>query len=156
MSSSLLGHRLAIPDEVTIDMASEAVDVLERFFGEHRNSSNVIVSLSANDCDTSFQIPVPALGLLIDILAQIAEGNAGVIPPVHGELTTQQAADMLNVSRPFLIKLLDERKIPHRRVGNRRRVLLADLLDYKRVDDVNRRAVADELTSEAQLLRLGY
>lgn len=96
------------------------------------------------------------LSFLIDVLAQVANGNAVTVAPVHADLTTQQAADLLNVSRPFLIKLLEDRRIPYRRVGNRRKVLLTDLLDYKRKDDEYRRSIADELTREAQDLGLDY
>ncbi len=156
MSPSLLDHRLDIPDAATVDQAAEAVDALERFLRQHHNPSGVTVSLNADDSDTTLHIPGHALRLLVDILAQIANGNAVTVAPVSAELTTQQAADMLNVSRPYLVKLLEEDKIPYRRVGNRRRVLLADLLDHKRVDDAKRRSTLDELAAEAQRLGLEY
>jgi excisionase family DNA binding protein len=76
--------------------------------------------------------------------------------PVHAEVSTQQAADLLKVSRPFLIGLLEARKIPCRLVGQHRRVRLDDLLAYKHKDDVDRRRVADHLTADAQELGMGY
>lgn len=154
MAPAVLDHQLAVPDEATANQAAEAVDILERFLRQHPSLPTASVSLTADDSDTTLQIPGQALRLLVDILAQIANGNAVTVAPVHAELTTQQAADILNVSRPYLVKLLAERKLPHRRVGNRRRVLLADLLAYKRIDDADRRAIADELASEAQRLGL--
>jgi excisionase family DNA binding protein len=156
VAPELLDQQLTVPDEATANRAAEAVDILERFLREHPTSDATSVSLTADGSDTTLQIPGQALHLLVDILAQIAKGNAVTVAPVHAELTTQQAADILNVSRPYLVKVLEERKLPYRRVGNRRRVLLADLLAYKRIDNAHRRAIADELTSEAQRLGLDY
>ena len=154
--TAVLDHILAVPDETDAAQAAEAVDVLDRFLRQHPTVNGASVSLTATGADATLEIPGHALRALVDILAQIANGNAVTVAPVHAELTTQQAADLLNVSRPYLVKLLEEDKIPHRRVGNRRRVLLEDLIAYKRIDDAERRAIADKLTAEAQSLGLDY
>ena len=151
-----LDHQLTAPDETTARTSAAASDGLRHFLDEQPDLAEVQVSMSARGSYTVLQIPVPALRVLADVLTHLAGGHAVAVTAVEAELTTQQAADIMNVSRPYLDKLLEERKLPHRRVGNRRRVLLHDVLTYQRLDAARRRAAADELTAEAQRLGLDY
>ena len=82
----------------------------------------------------------------------MAHGNAVTIIPVHAELTTQEAANMLNISRPSLIQLLEESKIEYRRVGTHRRVRFEALMRYKRQADEARKAALAELAAYDQEL----
>jgi excisionase family DNA binding protein len=98
----------------------------------------------------TLKLPASAVRLLVRILEEMARGNAVTILPVRAELTTQEAADMLNISRPSLIRLLDEGKIEYRRVGSHRRVRFEGLMEYKRRADAARRAALAELAAYDQ------
>ena len=115
------------------------------------------VSLDLEDGQrASVAIPAEVLDLLQGILVEMSQGNAVTMVPVHAELTTQQAADLLNVSRPFLIELLEQGAIPFRRVGTHRRIRLSDLTAYKQAVDSKRAEALDALAAQAQELGMGY
>ncbi|MCX8829690.1 helix-turn-helix domain-containing protein [Vibrio parahaemolyticus] len=101
-------------------------------------------------------IPASALNLMIEVLTQLGQGNSVSITPIHAELTTQEGADMLNMSRPTFIKLLDSNEIPFTRTGNRRKVAFADLMEYKEQLEKRRLASLDELSQLDQDLGMGY
>jgi excisionase family DNA binding protein len=106
--------------------------------------------------ETEISIPASALQLLGSMLTEFAKGNAITMFPVHAELTTQQAADLLGVSRPFLVEQLEKGDLQFRKVGTHRRVLYKDLMEYKQSMDRKRHETLDELAAQAQELDMGY
>lgn len=140
--------------------AAQAIELLQAYLQGHDDALSSLQLCAAHEpgeaAGPKIALPASAIELLQQILAELANGNAVTVAPKHSYVTTQQAADMLNVSRPFLVGLLDDRAIPFKRVGNRRRIRLDDVLAYKRRDDVHREALLDELTAEAEDLGLEY
>jgi excisionase family DNA binding protein len=151
----MAGTALKLPTPEVTEQAQSALRVLSGL--PSRRATPVIrVQPEGGDEGVSVTVPREAFELFLEVLGQMANGNAVTIVPVHAELTTQQAADILNVSRPYLIGLLDEGKIQFRLVGSHRRIKFADLMDFKNEDDRRRQESLDELTAEAQKLGLGY
>lgn len=109
-----------------------------------------------DDIAHEVELPTSALRLLVEILGELALGNAVKVVPIHAELTTQEAADMLNVSRPHLVKMLENGELKFTRTGRHRRVLFADLMAYKTHRDQHSTEAMAALAQQAQELRMGY
>ncbi len=148
-------HETPAPTEADARQARESLQRISDILTSAMSHLSIRIQ---NDEQAGADIILPAsvLRLLKGILAEMAQGHAVALFPVQAELTTQQAADLLNVSRPYLIRLLEDSKIPFRLVGQHRRVRFDNLLAYQRKDDEDRRRVADELTADAQELGMGY
>lgn len=137
-----------VPSRADAEMATEANRTLAR----HRGTPLRI------KLDDGAELPLPTgvAELLKHILTETAEGHAVTLMPVHAELTTRQAADYLNVSRPHVVKLIEAEAIPHIKVGTHRRIRFEDLEAFKARQDLKRRQALDALAAEAQELEMGY
>lgn len=136
-----------VPEPADTELAASALRGLDALIGA---DGPVRLRLAGQGGDVV--VPRSALAALAQVLDSFAHGEGVTVVPAHAELTTQQAADALNVSRPFLIGLLDSRQIEYRTVGTHRRVKAASLIRYMREDDARRQEAADALASEAHTL----
>lgn len=152
------------PTEGESDIARESSHQLARLLGGIKpgeggaNSADGVVRLKV-ELDSEHEVvslPASALRLLNHILVQMAQGNVVTMVPTQCEVTTQQAADLLNVSRPFLIGLLEKGEIPFTKVGTHRRILFSDVMAYKKRVDAARIEALDELAAIAQAEDMGY
>ncbi len=135
----------------------EAAKISSRMLSKYADADRVQMSLRGRNGQTEDMVlPGPVLQLLLDILSEMARGNAISLVPVHHELSTQEAATLLNVSRPHLVSLLEKGKLPFRKVGAHRRVMAKDVLEYKATIDAQRKATLDELTALSQEKGMGY
>jgi excisionase family DNA binding protein len=149
----MLTYRQLPPSEREAIIARTSKQLLARYA---REDQSLTVQVMDADHDEPIELPAGAVTLLLDILGAMASGQGVTIIPEDAELTTVQAADILHVSRPFLIKLLDEGQIPYRRVGKHRRIRMEDVMNYKQAIDQQREAVLDQLVAEAQEQDMGY
>lgn len=114
------------------------------------------IHLKIADSNQTVEIPFQAFLLLKSVISNMAEGNDVVLLPTTSELTTQQAAELLNVSRPHVVKLLETGKIPFHKAGSHRRIKLKDALAYEAQVKKDREQNLQFLAKEAQELNLGY
>ncbi len=142
---------LHVPSPADARGADEALRALE---GE--GDARAVVRAAGAPESAAVELPAEARTLLLRILGHMANGDAVTVVPVAAEVTAQQAAEILGVSRPFVIRLVDEGKLPCRLVGTHRRIPLTDLLAFKQANRAERRALAAELTAEAQDLGFDY
>ena len=148
-----LAHRQLPPSAQEAALARTSGQRLSRCAGRGRSLSLRVMDAGQ---EQPIELPAGAVALLMDILEAMAAGRGMSLIPENAELTTVQAAEILNVSRPFLIKLLAENALPHRKVGKHRRIRMEDVMSYKDRIDREREAVLDELAAEGQKLDMGY
>jgi len=141
------------PGDVDAEVAERAARRIRDYLTSHPDDDLVEVLGEIGD-DDALVIPRVTAIMFAQILDLLGQGRGVQIMPREAELTTQQAADMLNVSRPYLISLLESGQIPFRRVGRHRRITFEALMEYKRRDDLERRAAADDLADLSEELGL--
>ena len=139
--------------EVDAEIAERAARRIRDYLEGHPDEDLIEALGEVGDQD-ALVIPRPTAIMFAQILDLLAQGRGVQIIPKEVELSTQQAASLLNVSRPYLISLLESGKIPFRKVGRHRRITFEDLMDYKRRDDQERRTAADDLAVLSEELGL--
>jgi len=140
-----------LPSEEEVELARETGRKLAAIIGRGEHAQ-----LRVHDGDDQFLIPMAAMKVLAEVLNQMAQGNAFSLVPVGYMLTTQQAADLMNVSRPYLVKLLENGEIPYSKAGRHRRIKHEDLVAYIRKTDAQSKEAMAALTQQGQKLNMGY
>ena len=134
-------------DAALAERAGRALEALEAL-------ADSAQPVSARFGNETVDVPAPALRLLRAILDRMAHGKGVALTSLHAELTTRQAAELLQVSRTHLVQLLDEGRIPCRKVGSHRRIRAEDILAWRRETELRRREALDDLTARDQELGL--
>ena len=143
--------------QLPTDQEVEEAKLSSRTLSKYANADRVQLSIKgSNDLSDELVLPGHALQLLLDVLSEMSRGNAISIMPIHAELSTQDAANILNVSRPFLVGLLEKGDIDFHKIGTHRRVLAEDVIKYKQQIDAERMTALDKLTEESQKSGMGY
>ncbi len=148
-----VAHRQLPPTPDDAALARISGQILARYITSDRPIHMRVTDIEQ---EQPIVLPAGAVALLVDILDTMASGHGVTLIQENVELSTIQAADVLHVSRPFLIKLLEEGRIPYRKVGKHRRIRMEDVMAYKTAIDTAREAILDALAAEAQEMNMGY
>jgi excisionase family DNA binding protein len=151
MAQLLNGNEIITPTKAESALAKKSSQKLTAHLGK---AEKLRLELKAGATTEEIILPRSVVRVLVRVLNEMGQGNAVTLTPLRAELTTQQAADLLNVSRPYLVKLLDDGAIPSHKVGTHRRVQTEDLLAYKRQFLAKRHTALDELQALSQELDL--
>ena len=150
---------MTLSNVVHLPTAQEAEEakITSRALSKYAHNERLHLKIASNNNESEDLIlPGYAINLLLAMLTEMSKGNAITVMPIHAELSTQETAELLNVSRPHLVDLLEQGKIPFRKVGTHRRVLANDVFDYKQRIDAARLKALDDLATQAQELGMGY
>jgi excisionase family DNA binding protein len=153
--SSSHSSEAALPMAREVAVATQGQRALAAFLSTQLETQQIQIFDERHEAHT-VELPTSALRLLVDILSELADGNAVKVVPIHAELTTQEAADLMNVSRPHLVKLLETGDLPFHKTGKHRRVRFSDLMTYKVAQERASAAAMEELAAQAQALQMGY
>lgn len=150
---NVIAYRQLPPTPDDAALARISGQILARYIASDRPFR---MHMTDTEQEKPIELPAGAVALLVDILDTMASGHGVTLIQENAELSTVQAADVLHVSRPFLIKLLEEGRIPYRKVGKHRRIRMEDVVAYKTAIDAEREAILDALAAEAQEMNMGY
>jgi excisionase family DNA binding protein len=137
-------------------VAKRSIMLLRKASTRLSKKRSSIVRIKLQEEAEFLEIPPKALSLLHDIVSLMADGKSITLIPSDSEVSTQEAAELLNVSRPHIVKLLERGEIPYKKVGSHRRILLKDLMRYDDKVKKKRAKQLDFLTKQSQALDLGY
>lgn len=144
-----MGRIAEIPSSQEVAQAKESSRRLYKYAQQDRVTMTIT---GLEGVKEDVVLPGHVMDMLLQILTEISKGKAISIMPIGQELTTQEVANLLNVSRPHVIKLLESEQIPFHKVGSHRRVYLKDLVEFMNKNQKDRAQALDELAELSQSL----
>jgi len=146
-----------LPTPEDSELASQASRILTPYLGANEEGVRIILPHEHGEPEETVILPRSAVQLLQNLLTEMARGNAVSLVPQHAELTTNQTADILGVSRPFLInELLEKGELSYRKVGTHRRIAFSDIVEYRKKRKAAHDVAMQELADIAQEEEMGY
>jgi excisionase family DNA binding protein len=140
------------PDEAHLQESAAALVRRLRLLRSEDGTPPRLVTSAGEQLD----VPPALFGLLVAVAEELERGNGVSVLPLHRQLTTTEAAQLLNVSRPHVITLLERGELPFEKVGTHRRIRLADVLTYRQAQERRRREALTDMVRQGEDLGLEY